>query len=280
MLAPSLGRHGRDGSFNEFEQRLLHALSGDIPGDGGVVGLARDLVDLVDIHDSALGLVDVVVTFLKELLDDVLDILSDIARFGKCRRISDGKGYVQQARQRLRKQRLATPGRPYQENIAFAQLDVIADLAPAHIEPFVVIVNRYRKDFLCARLPDHILVEYVLDRAGSWQSIDRTAGRVILNLFGNDVIAQVDALVANEHRRAGNQFAYIMLALAAKRAIKRLATVAIFTFRCHQCLPVARALAVLMDVITIASEGKARWITLVWTKPRPPDRRPWLRWHS
>jgi len=40
----------------KLQQRLLHAFAGHVPGDRGVVGLARDLVDLVDIDDARFAL--------------------------------------------------------------------------------------------------------------------------------------------------------------------------------------------------------------------------------
>src|SRR6185503_18151188 len=98
MLAPALRRHRGDGAFDELEQRLLHALARHVAGDRRVVRLARDLVDLVDVDDAALRLVDVVVAVLQELLDDVLDVLADIARFGERRRVGDHEGNVQQPR--------------------------------------------------------------------------------------------------------------------------------------------------------------------------------------
>src|SRR6476619_7798330 len=48
MLAAALGRHRGDGSFHDLEQRLLHALARDVADDRWTVGLAADLVDLVD----------------------------------------------------------------------------------------------------------------------------------------------------------------------------------------------------------------------------------------
>jgi hypothetical protein len=85
MLASALRRHRRDGAFHDLEQRLLHALARHVAGDRGVVGLAADLVDLVDIDDAALGALDVVVGGLQQLEDDVLDVLADIAGFGERR---------------------------------------------------------------------------------------------------------------------------------------------------------------------------------------------------
>src|SRR5207248_6855918 len=55
MLASALRRHRRDRAFHDLEQRLLHTLARYVAGDRGVVGLAADLVDLVDIDDAALS---------------------------------------------------------------------------------------------------------------------------------------------------------------------------------------------------------------------------------
>jgi hypothetical protein len=65
MLATALRGHRGDGAFHDLEQRLLHALAGDVAG--GVVGLAADLGDLVDIDDAALGALDVVLGRLQQL---------------------------------------------------------------------------------------------------------------------------------------------------------------------------------------------------------------------
>jgi hypothetical protein len=45
----------------------------------GVLALAGDLVDLVDVDDAGLGLLDVVVSGLDQLEQDVLDVLADVA---------------------------------------------------------------------------------------------------------------------------------------------------------------------------------------------------------
>ena len=39
VLAAALGRHGRDGAFEDLQQRLLHALAGDVACDRRVVRL-------------------------------------------------------------------------------------------------------------------------------------------------------------------------------------------------------------------------------------------------
>ena len=40
VLAAALRRNRGDGAFDQLEQRLLHALAGNVAGDRGVVGLA------------------------------------------------------------------------------------------------------------------------------------------------------------------------------------------------------------------------------------------------
>src|SRR4029077_17145738 len=59
VLAPALRRNVGDRAFEDLQQRLLDALAADIAGDGWVVRLTRDLIDLVDVDDSPLGAADV-----------------------------------------------------------------------------------------------------------------------------------------------------------------------------------------------------------------------------
>src|SRR5690606_28693063 len=73
VLAPALRRDGGGGALDDFQQRLLDALAGDVAGDRRVLALAGDLVDLVDVDDALLGLLDVEVGGLDELEQDVLE---------------------------------------------------------------------------------------------------------------------------------------------------------------------------------------------------------------
>jgi hypothetical protein len=50
-------------------------------------------------------------------------------------------------------------------------------------------------------------------------------GRCLLHFLADDVVAQVDALVADEDRRTRDQLAHLVLALAAERAVQQLAVV-------------------------------------------------------
>src|SRR5208282_3171624 len=146
MLAAALRRHARDRALHDLEQRLLHALARHVAGNRGVVGLARYLVDFVDIDDAALRALDIVVRGLQQLQNDVLDVLADVARFGQRRRVGHGEGHVEDARQRLRQEGLARPGRPDQQDIRLRQFDVV--VLALVIEPLVVIVDSDREHFL------------------------------------------------------------------------------------------------------------------------------------
>src|SRR5688572_10054039 len=220
VLAPALRRHRRDGALDQLEQRLLHALARDVAGDRGVVGLARDLVDLVNVDDTALRLLDVVVAFLQQLLDDVLDVLADVAGLGEGGGVRHHEGDVEQACQRLREQRLARAGGADQQDVRLGELDVV--VLGERLQPLVVVVDRDRQDFLRDILADHVLVEYGADLLGHRQVRLRPLRPVIaLGLLADDVVAELDALVADEHRGARNELAHLVLALAAERAVEQ-----------------------------------------------------------
>ncbi len=107
MLAAALRRHGGDGAFHDLQQGLLHALARHVAGDRRVVGLAADLVDLVDVDDAALGALDVVVGGLQQLEDDVLDVFAHVTGFGEGRGVGHRERHVDDSGQGLGQQRLA-----------------------------------------------------------------------------------------------------------------------------------------------------------------------------
>src|SRR5262249_49227397 len=195
MLASTLRGHRRGGAFHDFEQRLLYALARDVAGDRGVVG------------------------GLQQLEDDVLDVLADVAGFGERGRIRHGEGHVEDARERLRQQRLAGASRADQEDVRLRELDVV--VLGLVVETLVVIMDRDREHFLGVILTDDIVVKNFAYLLGGRNAIARLHQRGLV-LLVDDVHAQFDALVADDYGRAGDELAHLVLALAAKRAVERI----------------------------------------------------------
>ena len=223
VLAPALRRHRGDRALHDLQERLLHALAGHVAGDRRIVGFARDLVDLVDIDDAALRPLDIVVGRLQQLQDDVLDILADIAGLGQRRRVRHRERHVDDARQRLRQQRLARAGRPDQQDVRLRQLDIV--VLRAVRQPLVVVVHRDRQNALGVVLADHVIVENPADIARSRHAVARFDERRLV-LLTDDVHAELDAFVADEHGRTRDQLPDLVLALAAEGAVERVFRVA------------------------------------------------------
>src|SRR6266403_627989 len=205
VLAAALGRNGGDGAFDQLQQRLLHTFAGNVAGDGRIVGLTGDLVDLVDVDDAGLRLLDIVVAFLQQLLDDVFDVLAHIARLGQGGGVGDGERNIEKPRQRFGQQGLAGPGGPYKKNVALGEFDLIArpdPLGTPGLQPLVMVVDGDRQNSLGPLLTDDVFVQDFLDFLRLRKLVARTLS-ALLELFPDDVVAQFDALVADEYRRAG-----------------------------------------------------------------------------
>ena len=125
VLAAALRRNRRDRALEDLEQRLLHAFAGHVARDARVLRLARDLVDLVDVDDAALALGDVEVAGLEQTDENVLDVFADVAGFGERRRVGDRERNVEDARERLREQRLADARRADEQDVRLVELDVV-----------------------------------------------------------------------------------------------------------------------------------------------------------
>ena len=65
-LRPPWGGTLAHGALQDLQQGLLHALTAHIAGDGGVLTLAGDLIDLVDIDDADLCFLHIKVRCLDE----------------------------------------------------------------------------------------------------------------------------------------------------------------------------------------------------------------------
>jgi len=235
-LAPALGRHGGRRALEYLQQRLLHALAGDVAGDRRVLGLAGDLVDLVNVDDARLGTLDVVVGGLDQLEQDVLDVLADVAGFGQRGGVGDRERDVEHPRERLGQQRLARARRTEQQDVGLGQLDrrlSIARLGVAlGLDPLVMVVDRHSERLLRVVLADHVAVEEVADLAGLGQLVEcEVAG--LGQFLLDDLVAEVDALVADVHAGSGDQLLDLLLALSAERTLEQITGLA---DTCHERL--------------------------------------------
>src|SRR5205085_4726950 len=226
LLAAARGDVGAR-PIDDLEQRLLHAFAAYIAGRARGVAFAGDLVDLVDVGDAPLGLLHVVVGRVEQVLDDVLHVLAHVAGLGQAGRVGDGEGDVEEAGERLRQQRLAGTGGADQQDVRLLELDVAVALGPgrlhagpgarglARVDALVVVVDGDGEDLLGALLADDVVIEegLDLDRGGKG---DGRAVLLPLGLLGDDVVAELDALVTDVDRGAGDELPDFPLPLAAE----------------------------------------------------------------
>ncbi len=226
MLAAALRWHRGDGSFQDLEESLLDSFAAHVAGDRRVLGLAGDLVDLVDVHDARLGAFHVVVGGLDELQQDVLDILTDVAGLGERGGVRDRKRNVEQLRQSLCQEGLPTTGRTQQHDVRLLEVDVVTSRSTGP-DPLVVVVDRHRQNALGLLLSDHVVVE---------EGVDLLRGRQLgeVDLFGggellfDDLIAEVDALVADVDPGSGDELLDLLLRLPAEAALEEIPSLAEF----------------------------------------------------
>src|SRR6185437_14476649 len=212
VLPAALRRHVGDSALDDLEQGLLDALAGHVTGDRGVFRLPRDLVDLVDVDDAGLRAPDVVVGRLDQLEQDVFDVLAHISGLGERGRVGDGERHVEHPGERLGQVGLAAPGGADEHDVGLGQLDGLAGGAAGGLglHAFVVVVDRHRESLLGLVLPDHVLVEEGADlhRLGELIELD-VAG--LGELLFDDLVAQVDALVADVDTRSCDEFLDLLL---------------------------------------------------------------------
>src|SRR6266404_3147493 len=213
MLAPALRRHISDRAFQDLQKRLLHAFARHVAGNRRVLILAANLVDLIDVDDALLRAFDVAIRSLQEFQDNVLDVFADITRFGQGSCIDDGKGNAEHARQRLCQQSLARARGPDEHNVRFLNLNVSA--AASQLDSLVVLIDGDRQLLLCFFLPNNVLVKKRLNLAGLRQRRSRRY-RLSLLVVGDDLVTNVDTLIADVDRRSGNEFLDFVLRLAAE----------------------------------------------------------------
>src|SRR2546421_3878518 len=218
MLAPALRWNVRDRAFKNFQQRLLHAFAGNVEGDRRIFVFAANLVDLIDVDDALLRAFDVAVRGLQKFQNDVLNVFADIACFCQRRRVDDGEWDAQHAGERLCQQSFARTRWPDQNDIGFLNLNIRPSARQFY--SLVMLIDGDRQTLLGFVLADDVLVEKILDFAGFWQRRSR-GYRFSLLIVGDDLVADVNALIADVNGGTGDELLDFILRLAAKRAAQR-----------------------------------------------------------
>jgi hypothetical protein len=86
-------------------------------------------------------------------------------------------------------------------------------------EALIVVVDRDREDPFGAILADHIIVEHFANLGRSRNAIASLHERR-LRFLADDVVAQLDAFIADEHSRPGDELSDLMLRFPAERAVE------------------------------------------------------------
>src|ERR1019366_8245103 len=97
--------------------------------------------------------------------------------------------------------------------------------------------DRYREPFLRFILADHVGVEELVDLARLREAVPLQFGR-LGEFFLDDLVAQVDAFIADVHSWARDKLLDLLLALATERALQQVTTVA---HACHPATPLPGA---------------------------------------
>ena len=219
VLAAALRRHGSARALENLEECLLDAFARDIARDGRILRLAGNLVNLVDVDDAALRLIDVVVGSLDELQQDVFNIFADIAGLRQRRRVRDGERHVEDARKRLREQRLAAARWADHEDVRLLELDIVILVRLRRIDALVMVVNRDGQRLLRFILTDDVLVEDGADVLRLWNIFEFHLD-ILAELLFDDLIAKFDAFIADVDAGTGHELAHLVLRLATERAFE------------------------------------------------------------
>jgi hypothetical protein len=134
---------------------------------------------------------------------------------GQRGRVGDGERDVEDPRHRLREQRLAAARRPEQEDVRLLELD-LAVVGP-HLHALVVVVDGDGERPLGLFLRDDVVVQDGVDVPRSREVVEvelRRSGELLVD----DLVAEIDALVADVHAGAGDQLFDLPLALPAEAA--------------------------------------------------------------
>jgi len=165
MLSAALRRNVRRRALKYLQQSLLNSLAGNVPRDRGILGLAGDLVYLVNVDDAALCVADrclnalAGISRLQELQEDVFDILPNVSCLSERSCVGNGERNVQNLGQSLSEKRLAAAGRADQHDVALLQLNFVA----RRVDALEVVIDGHAEGAFGLLLANHILAQDAVD---------------------------------------------------------------------------------------------------------------------
>ena len=214
MLAAAGGRNACHRALKNLKQRLLNALARNIAGDGEILGLAGDLVDLVHVDNADLRALDIAIGGIDELEQDVLHVLAHVASLGERGGVGDGKRHFQDARKRLGEQGLTGTGGTEQQNVGLGKLHLVHIVVELRVQ--AVVKGRKRSAAL-----DHAAVMvvhgnrhgalgvFLAHDIGRKLVIDLVRRRHMRNDLAG-VVLELKALGLGIHSRLGRSLAVIV----------------------------------------------------------------------
>ena len=137
MLAAAGGRNACHRALKNLKQRLLNALARNVAGDGEVLGLAGDLVDLVHVDNTNLRALNIAIGGIDELEQDVLYVLAHVTGLGERGGVGDGKRHLEDARKRLGEQGLTGTGGTEQQNVGLGKLHLVHIIVELRVQAVV-----------------------------------------------------------------------------------------------------------------------------------------------
>jgi hypothetical protein len=133
-------------------------------------------------------------------------------------------GHVEHPGQGLGQQGLAAAGGAEQQDVRLGSSTSSWCGRAPELDPLVVVVDGDREDLLGGVLADDVVVQELVDLPGLGQLVEAELGG-LGELLLDDLVAEVDALVADVDARAGDELLDLLLGLAAERALQQLAAV-------------------------------------------------------
>jgi hypothetical protein len=150
----------------------------------------------------------------------MFDVFAHVAGFGERGGVGDGEGDVEHAGQRLGQQRLAAARGAQQQDVGLGQLHLGVRVG-ADLDALVVVVDGDGEDLLGVLLADDVVVQELVDLTGLGQLVEADLGG-LRQLLLDDLVAQIDAFVADVDTWTRDQLLDLLLRLAAERALQQL----------------------------------------------------------